>query len=108
MKPDSRILVLGARGLVGSSIVRKLKSVGYNNLYLPTHNDLDLLDGGAVTNYFNTHKPEYVFMCAAKVGGIIANNTYRADFIWENLQIMSCVFSLWEVHVSIPNFLRNQ
>ena len=92
MKPDSRILVLGARGLVGSSIVRKLKSVGYNNLYLPTHNDLDLLDGGAVTNYFNTHKPEYVFMCAAKVGGIIANNTYRADFIWENLQIQNNTF----------------
>jgi len=92
MKLDSRILVLGFKGLVGSSIVRELKSVGYNNLYLPTHNELDLLDGWAVANYFNKHKPEYVFMCAAKVGGIIANNTYRADFIWENLQIQNTTF----------------
>lgn len=89
MNKESKIYVAGHRGLVGSAIVRKLQSEGYNNLVLKTHDELDLLDQKAVTDFFASEKPEYVFLAAAKVGGILANNTYPAQFIYENLQIQN-------------------
>lgn len=89
MEKTSKIYVAGHRGLVGSAIVRRLQSEGYNNLILKTHIELDLLDQKAVTDFFVTEKPEYVFLAAAKVGGIMANNTYPAQFIYENLQIQN-------------------
>ncbi len=92
MQVNNRILVLGARGLVGSALIRELKARGCLQLLAPTHIDLDLLDGAATLNYFKLNQPEYVFLAAAKVGGIVANNTYRADFILENLAIQDHVF----------------
>jgi len=87
MKSDSKIYVAGHRGLVGSAITRRLQSGGYSNLLLRTHADLDLLDQRAVEEFFARERPEYVFLAAAKVGGINANNTYRADFLYQNLMI---------------------
>jgi GDP-L-fucose synthase len=87
MQKDAKIFVAGYRGLVGSALVRKLKSEGYNNLLLHTHSELDLCDGSAVEKLFKTEKPEYVFLAAAKVGGIWANSHYPADFIYSNLSI---------------------
>ncbi|MFZ2189846.1 MAG: GDP-L-fucose synthase [Candidatus Magasanikiibacteriota bacterium] len=89
MKKDSKIYIAGHRGLVGSAIVRKLQAEGYNNLILKTHTELDLLNQQAVADFFAIEKPEYVFLAAAKVGGILANNTYPAQFIYENLQIQN-------------------
>ena len=89
MKKDSKIYVAGHRGLVGSAIVKNLQAKGYMNLITRTHSELDLLDQDAVKDFFETQKPEYVVLAAAKVGGIVANNTYRADFIYENLQIQN-------------------
>ncbi|MCX6735961.1 MAG: GDP-L-fucose synthase [Candidatus Parcubacteria bacterium] len=89
MKKDSKIYVAGHKGLVGSSIVRALQKKGYNNLVLKTRKELDLLDQKAVEKFFEKEKPEYVFMAAAKVGGIIANKTYPADFAYSNLQIQN-------------------
>ncbi len=89
MKKDSKIYVAGHRGLVGSSIVRALQKKGYNNLVLKTRKELDLLDQKAVEKFFEKEMPEYVFMAAAKVGGIIANKTYPADFAYSNLQIQN-------------------
>ena len=89
MKKNSKIYVAGHRGLVGSAIVSKLKTKGYTNVIGKTHAELDLLDQHAVASFFENEKPEYVFLAAAKVGGIVANNTYRADFIYENLQIQN-------------------
>ena len=89
MKSDSKIYVAGHRGLVGSAITRRLQSGGYSNLLLRTHADLDLLDQRAVDEFFARERPEYVFLAAAKVGGIHANNIYRADFIYQNLMIES-------------------
>ncbi|HKQ30126.1 MAG TPA: GDP-L-fucose synthase [Burkholderiales bacterium] len=91
MKPDSSIYVAGHRGLVGSAIVRRLGTGGYRNLLTRTHVELDLTDQAAVNEFFSAHKPEYVFLAAAKVGGIHANNTYAADFIYENLAIQTNV-----------------
>lgn len=87
MEKQSKIYVAGHRGMVGSAIVRKLKADGYNNIVVRTSKDLDLRNQQAVADFFAAEKPEYVFMAAAKVGGIHANNTYRADFIYENLMI---------------------
>jgi len=87
MDKNSKIYVAGHTGMVGSAIVRKLKVEGYNNLILRTHQELDLLNQSAVNKFFEEEKPEYVFIAAAKVGGILANNTYRAQFIYENLMI---------------------
>lgn len=87
MEKNSKIYVAGHRGMVGSAIVRKLKADGYNNIVVRTSKDLDLRNQQAVADFFAEEKPEYVFMAAAKVGGIHANNTYRADFIYENLMI---------------------
>jgi len=87
MEKDSKIYVAGHRGLVGSAIVRKLISEGYNNLVLKTHNELDLTRQEDVESFFERERPEYVFVAAAKVGGIYANNTYPAEFIYNNLMI---------------------
>ncbi len=89
MEKHSRIYVAGHRGLVGSAIVNNLEAKGYTHVTGKTHKELDLLDQEAVKAFFESERPEYVFLAAAKVGGIVANNTYRADFIYENLQIQN-------------------
>ncbi|MBI1398396.1 MAG: NAD-dependent epimerase/dehydratase family protein [Betaproteobacteria bacterium] len=91
MKPDSRIFVAGHRGLVGSALVRRFQDAGYRNLLLRTHSELDLEDQAAVETFFAREKPEYVVLAAAKVGGILANNTYPAQFIHRNLAIQNNV-----------------
>ncbi len=91
MEKNSKIYVAGHRGLVGSAIVRALQGQGYNNLVLKTHQELDLLDQSAVKKFFEQEKPEYVFLAAAKVGGIMANKTHPADFIYSNLAIQTNV-----------------
>ncbi|SNX52925.1 GDP-L-fucose synthase [Thermoanaerobacterium sp. RBIITD] len=91
MNRDSKIYVAGHRGLVGSAIVRNLESKGYTNIIKRTHKELDLTNQEAVRRFFEEEKPEYVFLAAAKVGGIHANNTYPADFIYENLMIQNNV-----------------
>ena len=88
---DSKIYVSGHRGMVGSAIVRRLQAGGYTNLVMRSHAELDLLDQAAVAAFMEQEKPEYVFLAAAKVGGIQANNTYRADFIYQNLMIQANV-----------------
>lgn len=87
MKKDSKIFVAGHNGLVGSSIVRMLELLGYNNLILKSHNELDLTRQVETENFFSEERPEYVFLSAAKVGGIYANNKYPAEFSYSNLQI---------------------
>lgn len=87
MDKNSRIYVAGHRGMVGSAIVRKLKAEGYDNLLLKTSAELDLRDQKAVMDFFMDAKPDYVFLSAAKVGGIQANNIYRAEFLYDNLMI---------------------
>lgn len=89
MEKNARIYVAGHRGLVGSAIVRKLKQEGFDNLILRTSTELDLCDSEAVARFFDGERPDYVFMAAAKVGGILANSTYPADFIRNNLQIQT-------------------
>ncbi len=89
MNKESKIFVAGHRGMVGSALVRALQSAGYNNLVLRTRNEMDLCDQKTVQDFFSVEKPEYVFMAAAKVGGIQANNVYRADFLYDNLAIQS-------------------
>ena len=91
MDKDAKIYVAGHRGLVGSAIWNNLKQKGYSNLIGRTHSELDLMSSVAVTRFFEEVKPEYVFLAAAHVGGIVANNTYRADFIYRNLQIQNNV-----------------
>ena len=91
MDKNSKIYVAGHKGLVGSAIVRNLKSKGYENIIIRTHSELDLMDQQAIYEFFEKEKPEYVVLAAAKVGGIVANSTYRADFIYENLQIQNNV-----------------
>ena len=87
MNKESKIFVAGHKGLVGSAIVRKLKAEGYDNLICRTHRQMDLCNQQLVLDFFKTEKPEYVFMGAARVGGIKANDDYRADIIYSNLQI---------------------
>ena len=98
MNKTSKIYIAGHRGLVGSAIVKNLESKGYTNLVYRTHKELDLLSQKDVEKFFETEKPEYVILAAAKVGGIVANNTYRADFIYENLQIQNNVIHQSYVH----------
>lgn len=98
MEKTSKIFVAGHRGMVGSAIVRKLQAEGYNNLILKTSSELDLRNQAAVEHFFVSEKPGYVFLAAAKVGGILANNTYRADFLYENLMIQSNVIHQSYVH----------
>ncbi|MBR6060900.1 MAG: GDP-L-fucose synthase [Spirochaetales bacterium] len=89
MEKNAKIYVAGHRGLVGSAIVRALQAQGYNNIITKTHKELDLIDQKAVAEFFKTEKPEYVFQAAAKVGGILANSRYKAEFIYQNLQIQN-------------------
>lgn len=98
MEKNAKIYVAGHRGLAGSAIVRKLKAEGFQNLLLRTSSELDLRNQEAVQDFFENEKPEYVFMAAAKVGGINANNTFPADFIYDNLCIQNNV-----IHQSYKN-----
>lgn len=91
MKKDAKIYIAGHRGLVGSAIYQNLKDNGYTNLITREHSELDLMDRVKVKEFFDTQRPEYVILAAAHVGGIMANNTYRADFIYNNLQIQQNV-----------------
>jgi GDP-L-fucose synthase len=89
MNKNSKILITGSTGMVGSAVVRMLKELGYNNLLTPPRKEVDLVNPQDVQAYFAYHKPEYVFLIAAKVGGLYANMTYRADFIFDNLMMQS-------------------
>ena len=91
MNKQDKIYIAGHRGMVGSAILRALQAQGYSNFLLRTSGELDLRNQQAVADFFASEKPDYVFLAAAKVGGIIANNTFRADFIYENLMIQSNV-----------------
>jgi GDP-L-fucose synthase len=91
MNLNAKVYVAGHTGLVGSAIVRRLKVLGYQNLVLRTHAELDLTDQRAVQNFFSDQRPEYVFLAAAKVGGILANKTFPAEFLFENLSIAANV-----------------
>jgi GDP-L-fucose synthase len=101
LEKESKIYVAGHRGMVGSAIVRKLTSLGYTNLLTRTSSDLDLRNQQKVADFFEVEKPEYVFLAAAKVGGIVANNTYRADFLYENLAIQNNI-----IHGSFLNKVK--
>jgi GDP-L-fucose synthase len=101
VKSDSRILVCGGTGLVGSAIARRLSRAKHTNVLQPGRDQLDLTDRGAVLRYFEEERPEYVFMAAARVGGIMANSTYPADFIRDNLAIeLNVVDAAWRAGVS--------
>jgi GDP-L-fucose synthase len=91
MTPQSRVYVAGHRGLAGSALVRRLEAGGYRDIVARSHAELDLLDARAVRAFFESEKPQAVFLAAAKVGGILANNTYPADFIYQNLAIQTHV-----------------
>ena len=93
VEKKSKIFIAGHNGMVGSAIWRNLESNGFCNLIGANHSDLDLRDQASVQAYFNQKKPDYVFLAAAKVGGIMANNTYRADFIYDNLQIQNNIIN---------------
>ena len=106
MEKQSRIFVAGHRGMVGSAIVRALKHEGYENLILRTSAELDLRRQSAVEAFFEAEQPEYVFLAAAKVGGIQANNIYRADFLYDNLAIQNhIIHSSWKTGVKKLLFL---
>lgn len=97
MEKNAKIYVAGHRGMVGSAIVRKLQSEGYSNLVVKTHGELDLLDQRAVKEFFETEKPDYVFLAAAKVGGIVANSRHLADFMYENMTLqMNVIHEAWK------------
>ena len=98
MKKNSKIFVAGHLGLVGSAITKKLIEKGFNNLLLRSKKELDLLNQKMVYSFFSNEKPEYVILAAAKVGGIDANNNYRADFIYENIQIQNNVIYYSYLH----------
>lgn len=98
MEKNSKIYVAGHRGLVGSAIVQNLKSKGFSNIVSRTRAELDLIDTSKVSQFFAKEKPDYVFLAAAKVGGIIANNTYRANFIYENLMIQNNIIHQAYLH----------
>jgi GDP-L-fucose synthase len=106
MEINSRIYVAGARGMVGSAIVRRLQQEGYKNIITPSSDTLDLRSQLQVSEFFAKERPEYVFLAAAKVGGILANNIYRADFLYENLMIESNVIhQCYQQHVKKLLFL---
>ena len=113
MHKNAKIYVAGHRGLVGSAIVRKLRDEGHENLVVRTHRELELTDRGAVNRFFEGEKPEYIFLAAARVGGIFANDTYPADFIRDNLAVQTNVIDaaykfgaakllFWALPASIP------
>lgn len=96
MQKDSKIYVAGHRGMVGSAIVRELKRQGYTNIITRTHRELDLINQQAVNDFFAAEKPEYVFLAAAKVGGIIANQNHLADFMYDNMMLeMNVINAAW-------------
>ncbi len=101
MELDSKIYVAGHRGLVGSAILAKLKQLGYSDLILKKHAELDLANQKQVEDFFRTHKPDYVFLAAAQVGGILANSSYPAEFIYNNLMISANV-----IHASYKHGVR--
>jgi len=106
MNLDSKIYIAGHRGMVGSAIFRALKAKGFQNIVFRTSGELDLRNQQAVADFFSSEKPEYVFLAAASVGGILANSTYRADFIYDNLMIESnIIHSAWVNKVSKLMFL---
>lgn len=98
MEKDAQIYVAGHRGLAGSAIMRELQKHGYTNIVTRTHGELELMDAEAVRVFFETEKPEYVFLAAARVGGILANNSYPADFLRENIIVQTNV--LHQAHLS--------
>ncbi|MCK4286066.1 MAG: GDP-L-fucose synthase [Candidatus Lokiarchaeota archaeon] len=98
MEKDSKIYIAGHRGLVGSAITRHLKKNGFHNLLLKSHAELELADQQKVFNFFKKQKPEYVFLAAAKVGGILSNNSYPGQFIYSNLQIQTAVIHACHIY----------
>ncbi len=121
MKNDlqQKIYIAGHRGMVGSAIVRELERKGYTNLVYRTHQELDLTNQAAVQHFFETEKPDQVYLAAAKVGGIFANNTYPAEFIYDNLMVQNNVIHqaflsgvknsfFWVLVVYTPNLHPNQ
>ena len=106
MDKNAKIYVAGHRGMVGSAIVRELQRQGYNNLVFRTHKDLDLTRQAEVEAFFETEKPEYVFMPAGKVGGIVSNQRHIADFLYENMMMeMNVIHSAWKTGVRKLEFL---
>ena len=106
MDKNTRIYVAGHRGLAGSALVRRLRAAGYDNIVSRTHTELDLVDAGAVGRFFTEQRPQVVLLAAAKVGGILANNTYPADFIRDNLAIQTNVIhEAWRAGVTKLLFL---
>ena len=116
MEQNSKIYVAGHRGMVGSAIVRELLRQGYTNIITRTHRELDLTQQDAVRQFFEQEKPEYVFLAAAKVGGIVANQNALADFMYENMMLeMNVIHAAWQngckkllflaPHASIPAWL---
>lgn len=101
MEISAKIYVAGHRGLVGSALIRKLENVGYTNILTRNHHDLDLTNQAAVNTFFETEKPDYVFLSAAHVGGIYANNTYPADFMYDNLMITTNI-----IHAAYKNNVK--
>ena len=101
MNKSAKIYIAGHRGLVGSAILENLQNKGFSNIVTRTHSELDLTNQLEVSSFFSAEKPEFVFLAAAKVGGIVANNTYRADFIYENMMIQNNV-----IHQSYLNKVR--
>ena len=98
MQPDTKVYVAGHRGMVGSALLRCLERAGYHNVVVRTSQELDLRDQAAVIGFFAEERPEVVLLAAAKVGGIMANNTYRADFLYENLMIQNNVIGQSHLH----------
>jgi GDP-L-fucose synthase len=98
VEKEAKIYIAGHRGMVGSAILRQLKIRGFNNFILRTSAELDLRDQSAVSSFFSEHKPDYVFLAAAKVGGILANNSYRADFLYDNLSIQNNIIHSAYLH----------
>ena len=106
MIETTKIYVAGHQGMVGSAVVRKLKSLGYNNILSRSHNELDLTNQAQVEKFFKAEKPDQVYLCAGKVGGVHANNTFPAEFIYDNLMIESNVIhNAWRVGVKKLLFL---
>lgn len=98
MEKEAKIYIAGHRGMVGSAILRKLQKEGYQNIVFRTSQELDLKDQEAVANFFKAEKPAYIFLAAARVGGIVANNTYRAEFLYDNLMIQSNIIHQAYLH----------
>ena len=106
MELHSKIYVAGHRGMVGSAIVRELKKQGYYNIITRTHSELDLCNQQAVNDFFANEKPEYVFVAAAKVGGIVANQSALADFMYDNMILeMNVIHAAWQNNVKKLQFL---